>query len=138
MQNRIAAAGGAALAVACLAACSSPPMPSPPAAGVTINGGNVLQTQAVGCSQLQWMWTIDIGNAASGARVTVDTSGPTPAATTVHINSLGGFTGTYSQGNGTADTKVSGKTFTVAGTANGFDTTSNLPASAQYRIVARC
>ncbi len=138
MQNRFATAACAALTVACLAGCASPKAANPPAAGVTINGSDALQTQAVRCTQLQWTWRIDIGDAASGANVNVDTSKANPTATSVHINNVGGFSGIYSQDNGDADTRVSGETFTIAGTANGIQTETNQPASAQYKIVARC
>ena len=138
MQNRFAAPAGIALTVACLAGCSSPQAPGPPAAGVTINGSDALQTQAVTCRQLQWTWTIDIGDAASGANLSVGTGEQKPAAISVHINNVGGFSGMYSQSDGAADTRVSGETFTIAGTANGIRTDTKEPASAQYKIVARC
>ena len=138
MQNRFAAAAGIALTVACLGGCSSHELPGPPAAGVTINGSDALQTHAVTCKQLQWTWRIDIGDAASGADVIVDTSKENPAATSVHINNVGGFSGIYSQNNGAADTRVSGETFTIAGTANGVRTDTREPASARYRIVVTC
>jgi lipoprotein LpqH len=123
MHNGIAAAAGV-LTIAVLAGCSAPKMPNPPAAGVTVNGSNALQTRAVQCTQLQWTWMIDIGQ--------------TPSATLVHIHNVGGFSGIYSQGNGDADTRVSGQTFTISGTANGIHTDTNQPASAHYTIVARC
>jgi lipoprotein LpqH len=137
MHNGIAAAAGV-LTIAVLAGCSAPKMPNPPAAGVTVNGSNALQTRAVQCTQLQWTWMIDIGDTGSGANVHIDTSGQTPSATLVHIHNVGGFSGIYSQGNGDADTRVSGQTFTISGTANGIHTDTNQPASAHYTIVARC
>jgi len=138
MHNRFAVAAGAAVTIALLAGCSSPQPPTPPSAGVSINGGNALQTEAVECTQLQWSWTIDIGDTESGAKVNIDGSGQTPTATSVHIHNVGGFSGISSQGNGNADTRVSDQTFTITGTANGIDTDSARPASAQYKIVARC
>ncbi|MBV8348181.1 MAG: lipoprotein LpqH [Mycolicibacterium sp.] len=137
MHNRFAAAAGA-LAIAVLAGCSSPQLPNPPAAGVTINGSSALQTQAVHCTQVQWAWTINIGDAGSGANVNIDTSGQAPSTTSVHIHNVGGFSGIYSQGNGDADTRVSGVTFTITGTANGIHTETAEAASADYKIVARC
>ena len=137
MHNRYAAAAGA-LTIAVLAGCSSPQMPNPPAAGVTINGSSALQTQAVQCRRLQWTWMINIGDAGSGADVDIDTSGRTPSTTSVHIHNVGGFSGIYSQGNGDADTRVSDETFTITGTANGIHTETAEAASARYKIVARC
>jgi hypothetical protein len=138
VRNRLAIAIGIGVAVACLAGCSAANAPSPPAAAVTINGSSALQTHAVTCRQLQWTWMIAIGDAASGADVSVDTSKQTPTATAVHINGVGGFSGISSQGNGDVDTRVSGEIFTVAGTANGVRTDTHEPASASYKIVARC
>ena len=137
MHSGFAAAAGV-LTMAVLAGCSTPKMPNPPAAEVTINGSNALQTQAIHCRQLQWTWMIDIGDPSSGANVNVDTSGQTPSATSVNIHNVGGFSGIYSHGNGDADTRVSGQTFTVSGTANGIHTDTDQPATAHYTIVARC
>lgn len=142
MHRPTAAVGSAALIVACLAGCSSSKAPSAPAAGVTINGSNALQTQTVHCRQLQWTWMIDIGTDdgpnSSGAQINLDAGGRQPTAMSVHIHNVGGFSGIYSQGNGEADVRVSGETFTVSGTANGIHTDTHEPASAQYRIVTRC
>jgi ipoprotein LpqH len=129
---------GIALTIGGLAGCAPARPPSPPAAAVTIDGRSALQTQSVTCNQQQWTWMVAVGDTASGAEFTVDTSKDKPAAVSVHINNVGGFSGIYSQGNGDADTRVSGEIFTIAGTANGIHTDTQEPASAQYKIVARC
>ena len=138
MQSRFVTAAGFVLAAACLAACSSSAAPNPPSAAVTINGIDALQTHAVKCTQLQWTWMINVGDTASGATITVDPSNETPTTTAVHITNVGGFSGIYSQNNGAADTRVSGETFTIAGTANGVHTDTWEPTSARYKIVAQC
>ena len=52
---------------------------------------------------------------------------------------MGGFTGLYSQGgNGDANMSFSGDKYTISGTANGFKTDTNEPASAAFKISATC
>ena len=140
MQNRIAAATAAVLAVAALGACSSRPQSQiSSTASVTVNG-NDAKINVVKCSQLEWYRTIDIGGDVAGAKVVID--GRTQPLTTmsVRIQNLGGFTGMYSKGDGgDADMSLSGEKFTITGTANGFKTDKpGEPASAAFKIVATC
>jgi ipoprotein LpqH len=139
VQNRIAAAIAAVLAVAALGACSSRPTQISSTASVTVNG-NDAKINVVKCSQLEWYRTIDIGGDVAGAKVVID--GRTQPLTTmsVRIQNLGGFTGMYSKGDGgDADMSLSGEKFTITGTANGFKTDNpGEPASAAFKIVATC
>ena len=140
MQNRIAAATAAVLAVAALGACSSRPQSQiSSTASVTVNG-NDAKINVVKCSQLEWYRTIDIGGDVAGAKVVFD--GRTQPLTTmsVRIQNLGGFTGMYSKDDGgDADMSFSGEKFTITGTANGFKTDKpGEPASAAFKIVATC
>jgi hypothetical protein len=140
VQNRIAAATAAVLAVAALGACSSRPQSQiSSTASVTVNG-NDAKINVVKCSQLEWYRTIDIGGDVAGAKVVID--GRTQPLTTmsVRIQNLGGFTGMYSKGDGgDADMSLSGEKFTITGTANGFKTDKpGEPASAAFKIVATC
>jgi len=140
MPNRIAAAGGAALTVVVLAACSSGPQtPLSSAASVTVDGHDA-KIQVVKCGQLQWDRTIDIGGDFSGAKAVIDQSAHPLTATSVRIQNLGGFTGGYSQGSGgSASVTLNGDTFTIAGSANGFKTDKpGEPATADFKIVVTC
>ncbi|OBG60025.1 hypothetical protein A5702_05170 [Mycobacterium sp. E3339] len=123
-----------------LGACSSrPPSQIASTASVTIDG-NDRNFHIVKCGQLEWTRTIDIGGDFAGAKVVIDESGQQPAATSVHIRNLGGFSGMYSRGgDGTADTSMSGGKYTISGTANGYKTDKpGEPASAPFKIVVTC
>jgi Mycobacterium 19 kDa lipoprotein antigen len=141
----------AAVAVTGLAACSSTPQANHPSqASVTINGNTVASRQRVTCSQQantlpgsqpQWYWTIAVGDReVSGVRALLNGSGDKLTAESVHILNLGGFTGTYSMDNGgEASASFGSETFTITGTADGFNTYKpGEPASATFKIVATC
>ena len=128
MQLRAVAA--AALIVIDVAGCSSSP-PSTPAeqagalpagtAVVTIDDTTTITSHAVSCLPIEYWTKITIGDASAGVLITVD-SGNQLAAWTVAFNNLGGFTGSYLldlQGDARVD--VVGQTYTVAGTARGFN-----------------
>jgi ipoprotein LpqH len=140
MLNRIAAAA-VALAVAVLGACT--PRPQTPLAGtasVTVNG-NVAKFNIVNCTQVEWYRTIRIGGELSGVTVAVDERREPVIAESVRIQNLGGFTGTYSQGDGSdaANISLSNGKFTITGTAHGYKVDKpGEPATANFKIVAAC
>ena len=140
MQNRIAAAAAAVLAVAGLCACSPRPHTQISSrASVTVNG-NDAKINVVRCSQLEWYRTIDIGGDFAGAKVVIDERAQPLSTMSVRIQNLGGFTGMYSKDDGgSADMSLSGDKFTITGTATGFkiDKPSE-PASADFKIIATC
>jgi ipoprotein LpqH len=120
----------AATAVTAIAGCSSePPDYQPPpgalAAGtaqVTINGQDTGTTDAVQCSSTGSLTTITTGDQASGVTAMVSNQDQL-AAESVAINNLGGFTGSYNAGlGGTAKVAMTGRTYDITGTADGFDT----------------
>ncbi len=140
MRNRIAPAAAAALAVACLGACT--PRPQTQASGtatVTVDGHDT-KFQIVSCTQVAWIRTIAIGSDAAGAKVVVDQRKDPITAESVRIQNLGGFTGMYSQGDGgDATLSHSGGRFTITGTANGYKVdTPGEPASATFKVIAEC
>ena len=140
MPNRIAAAAGAVLTVAVVGACT--PRPQPPlssAASVSVNG-NDAQIHNVTCSQLEWYRTIDIGGEYSGAAIVIDEHAQPLVAKSVRIKNLGGFTGMHSNDDaGNADVSLSGDSFTITGTANGFKTDKpDEPATAVFKTTATC
>jgi lipoprotein LpqH len=127
VDNRFAAVC-TPLAVAGLAACSSPPPlpPQPPGAlppvtaHVTINGQEAGTTHNVSCNQTGWSHSFTTGDNASGTTAVVDT-GDKVTARSVQIRNLNGFTGSFSAGTyGNADATISGQTFTITGTALGY------------------
>jgi ipoprotein LpqH len=142
MPNRPALATAAALVAVGLSACSSEPQPQHPnGASVTINGNTVLNKQPVKCVQQQWYWLINIGDQnVSGVKATVNGNGKTLFPNSVQIRNLGGFTGMYAAENGgNADMTFSQATFTITGTAEGFNTAKpDERAKATFKIVATC
>jgi ipoprotein LpqH len=140
MRIRIAAAA-AALAVALLAACTTrPPSQIASTASVTVNG-NEKKFNLVKCSQVEWYRTIDIGGDFSGAKVQVDERREPVTTQSVRIQNVGGFTGMYSQGDGSdaANTNLSDGRITIAGTAHGSKTDKpSEPATATFKIIVTC
>jgi ipoprotein LpqH len=131
----------AAPAVALLGACTpQPATPSASTASVTVDGKEK-KFHMVKCSQVEWFRTIDIGGDFSGAKVQVDGRGEPVTAQSVHIRNVGGFTGMYSQGDGSdaASTKLSDGKFTIAGTAHGSKSDNpSEPATATFKIFVTC
>jgi len=142
VQNRIALAAVAVLIVAGLAGCSSEKQASHPSqASVTINGNTVANQKAVTCAQQEWYWTIAIGDQdVSGIKALVNKTDDKFTAQSVHIVNMGGFTGTFAKGDGEdASASFSSETFTITGTAKGFNTYApNESATATFKIVATC
>ena len=140
MQNRIAAATVAVLAVAGLGACSPRPQTQISSTATVTVDGNDAKVNVVRCNQLEWYRMINIGGDLAGAKVVVDQRAQPLSTISVRIQNLGGFTGMYSTGDGgDADMSFSGEKFTITGTANGFKTDKpGEPASAAFKIVATC
>jgi hypothetical protein len=121
-------AGASLLVGNVVVGCSSPPAAPAPAgtvpagtAAVTINDQKLATSQAVDCTFIQSMTTIKTGDDAAGATVVVDNATKLDAKS-VDIRNLGGFTGSYRQDLGEdATVSLLGRTFTIAGTADGFN-----------------
>jgi hypothetical protein len=130
-----------------LAACSSPPPEYRPPAGalvagtahVTVNGQDTGTTDAVQCNATGHLTTITTGDQASGVTAMVSNSAEL-TADSVAINNLGGFTGSYNSGlGGTAKIKMTGKTYDISGTADGFATDNpSFRASGSFAIKVAC
>ncbi|TPG37300.1 hypothetical protein EAH80_00045 [Mycobacterium hodleri] len=126
--------------------CSTPPA-APPRAGtipagtaeVTVNGQKLATSEAVDCAFIQSMTTITTGDNAAGTTVVVDNADKLEAKS-VDIRNLAGFTGSYWQSlGGDATVSLLGRTFTIAGTADGFnadDPSMRTPGS--FSIKASC
>ncbi|AGZ50524.1 hypothetical protein B1T45_19890 [Mycobacterium kansasii] len=143
MQHRIGAvstAAVAALSVAVLGACGAPSAARISSTATVSVNGNEVRPHLVRCVQLEWYRTIEVGNGDSGATVVIDQWAVPITAKSVRIRNLAGFTGLYSEGDGgSAKAGFGDSGFTVSGTADGFNTVApNQPATAEFRIVARC
>src|SRR3977135_3847254 len=113
-----------------VAGCSSGPPDYKPAPGtlvagtaqVTVNGKNTGTTEAVQCTPAGSLTTITTGDHASGVTALVSNKDGLPPAA-VDINNVGGFTGSYNAGlGGTAKVTMTGRTYDITGTADGFNT----------------
>jgi lipoprotein LpqH len=120
----------AAAATLAVAACSSGPPDYRPAPGtlvpgtaqVTVNGQNIGTTEAVQCTPAGSLTTITTGDQTSGVSALISNKDELAAAA-VNINNVGGFTGSYNAGlGGTAKVTMTGRTYDISGTADGFDT----------------
>lgn len=129
VKNRFVGTAVVALASGVIAGCSSDPAPAPPLPGtlaagtakVAINGTEMGATQAVRCTVVGPVTTINTGDDAAGLTAVV-ASADKLTASSVSIRNLSGFTGSYNQGLGDANAKVglTGRTFDISGTAQGF------------------
>jgi ipoprotein LpqH len=137
---------GAVLVAAITAGCSSlqqePAQPGalvPGTAEVTINDQKLSTFQSVDCTPAGDTVTIATGNANSGATVVV-ANGDKQVVRAVTINDLGGFTGSYTQDlAGAASVSMTGATYAVTGTADGFQTDNpSFRANGTFTIKAAC
>lgn len=131
-----------------VAGCSSPPPASSSlprgalasgTAHLTIDGKDAGTTHDVNCRADGLLMNIATGNDKAGARALLDQTGPL-AATSVSINNVGGFTGSYEHGlNGSAEAKMNGQTYVIDGTADGFGTDSpSFRTSKTFEIKVAC
>jgi ipoprotein LpqH len=135
------------VAVAAIAGCSSEPPEYKPVPGalvagtaqVTINGQDTGTTDAVQCSSAGSLTMIDTGDQAAGVTAMVSSTDELTAES-VGINNLGGFTGSYNAGlGGTAKVTMTGRTYDIIGTADGFDTANpSFRVSGTFAIKVSC
>ncbi|MDA4106746.1 lipoprotein LpqH [Mycolicibacterium holsaticum] len=113
-----------------LAGCSSGPPEYQPGPGelvagtaeVAVNGQEPETTAAVRCDSTGPLTTITTGNETSGVTAMVSNEDALKAES-IRINEVGGFTGSYNAGLGDpADVTMTGRTYEITGTAEGFDT----------------
>lgn len=138
MKRRFLAA--AAVLVAVVAGCSSPPAAlSSHDAKVLINGKATNALQPVTCYQTGESWTIETLDKEPGFTATINL-GDTVTAETVNIRNLGNFTGTYWEDNlGKGQAKVSSGKFNVSGEAQGaFADKPNQSTTATFDITTDC
>jgi hypothetical protein len=106
---------------------------------VTINNRALPATTAVKCAPIGSLTTITTGDPAAGVTALVSNeTGLT--AKSVSINDLGGFTGSYMDGlDGKTDVRMTGETYIIRGTADGFDTDNpSMRATGTFAIQVAC
>jgi ipoprotein LpqH len=137
----------AAAALLTVAGCSSGPPDYKPAPGtlvagtaqVTVNGQNAGTTEAVQCTPAGSLTTINTGDQSSGVSALISNKREL-TADAVSINNVGGFTGSYNAGlGGTAKVTMTGRTYEITGTADGFDTANpSFRTSGTFAIKVAC
>jgi ipoprotein LpqH len=149
VKNGFVAVGALAV-VAGIAGCSSssPSPPQPPGAlpvdtaHITVNGQSAGTMRSVTCSQVDQYMNIDTGDNKTGVSAVVQSvqGGFKLAAKSVQIRNLGGFSGNYVDGIvGNADATVAGNSYTISGTADGFNTDKpDTRTTATFQIKASC
>jgi lipoprotein LpqH len=136
-----------ATAALALAGCSSGPPDYEPAPGtlvagtaqVTVNGQDAGTTEAVQCDSTGPLTTITTGDQTAGVTAMVSNQDEL-VAETVTIRDLGGFTGSYNAGlGGEAEVTMTGRTYDITGTADGFNTDSpSFRVSGTFAIKVSC
>ncbi|MGV0793479.1 lipoprotein LpqH [Mycolicibacterium sp. XJ1819] len=118
---------GACVFAFVLAGCSnSAPAEPPPGilsagtAEISIDGANVETTHDVHCTTGETVVTVNTGNDDSGTTSAIDTADGL-VVQFAQFRNVGGFTGSYwADLDPEAEAQISGHTFTLSGTANGF------------------
>jgi lipoprotein LpqH len=137
----------AAAALLAVAGCSSGPPEYKPAPGtlvagtaqMIVNDQNTGTTKAVQCTPAGWLTTIATGDQTSGI-TTVISNKDELTTEAVSINNVGGFTGSYNAGlGGTAKVTMTGRTYDISGTADGFTTANpSFRTSGTFAIKVSC
>jgi hypothetical protein len=137
----------AAAALMAVAGCSSGPPDYKPAPGtlvagtaqVTVNGQNTGTTEAVQCTPAGSLTTITTGDQSSGVSAVISNKDQLTTES-VGINNVGGFTGSYNAGlGGTAKVTMTGRTYDISGTADGFSTADpSFRTSGTFAIKVSC
>lgn len=137
----------AAVAATLVASCSSPPKPEPLPQGaltagtarVTVDGKDLGDFHTVQCSPAESLVIIDTGNDQQGSTAMVSKA-DSLTAKFVMIRDLGGFTGSYNEGlGGNAAVSMDGATYTITGTADGFNTDKpSFRSSGTFTIKVAC
>ena len=129
----------AAVLVAGLAGCSSPPSAlGGTTAKVTIDGKDTGNPHAVTCSQTGWVWTIETPDKAKGFTAVLGTGGDVTVKS-VDFRDFAGFSGTSWGDIGKAEVTGVGGKYTITGSADGnFTDNPGKGVSATFRIEADC
>lgn len=147
MTTRWASGAWAAASALAIAGCSStPPEYTPPpgsliagTAQLTINGQDLGTTDTVQCREAGPLMSIKTGDTASGISALVAAEDELEVQE-VAIRDLGGFTGSFNAGlGGAATVTMTGRTFAINGTADGFETANpSFRKSGTFEIKVAC
>ena len=106
---------------------------------MTVNNQDLGTTAAVACSPAGPLTTITTGDPTAGTTAILDNAHGL-LAKSVSITDLAGFTGSYWQDlDGSAEVRMTGRTYLITGTAAGFTTeTRTTRTSARFTIRVSC
>ncbi|WP_163886729.1 lipoprotein LpqH [Mycolicibacterium hippocampi] len=150
MITRWAVTAGIAAVALAAAGCSSsqPPVYDPPpgeliagTAQVTVNGEDIGTTESVQCSEAGPLTTITTGEGGESSGVSaLLASEEELVVKNVSVRDLGGFTGSFNEGlGGDATVTMDGRTYTIDGTAEGFETADpSFRTSGTFKIKVAC
>jgi lipoprotein LpqH len=148
VHKRFRNASVAVVVAASISACSLSPGATPPQPGtlpagtaqVTINDQALPLTRTVTCMPVGSLTMITTGDTAAGTNAVVSNQNSLTAKV-VNITDLGGFTGSYTHGldGSKADVAMTGYTYTIRGSAEGFDTKNpSMRAAGTFTIKVAC
>lgn len=134
--------------LAAVAGCSSHTAPPPPTpagsltagtARITVNDDDLGEFHAVQCTPAGAYLTISTGNDQQGSTAVISNADGL-VAKSVSLRDLANFTGSFNEGlGGKADVSLSGSTYTITGTADGFATDKpSFRSSGTFTIKAAC
>jgi hypothetical protein len=147
VHKRFQNTSAAVVVAASISACSSSPGAAAPQPGtlpagtaqVMINDQALPMTHAVTCTLAGPLTMITTGDTAAGTNAIVSNQNSLTAKA-VNITDLGGFTGSYTHDlDGKADVTMNGYTYTIRGSAEGFDTKNpSMRAAGTFAIKVAC
>ncbi|MBV5242039.1 MULTISPECIES: lipoprotein LpqH [Mycolicibacterium] len=151
MSTRWTLAASTAVAALAVAGCASSPPEYDPAPGtlvagtaqITVNGNDLGITDTVQCDPagtLTMMRTRDPDDPDAPGISAIIASEDELVVRGVGINDLGGFTGSYNRGlGGEATVSMTGRTYDISGTADGFDTDNpSFRTTGNFQIKIAC
>jgi len=108
-------------------------------ANITVNNDDLGEFHAVQCTSAGPYLTISTGNDQQGSTVVVSNADGL-VAKSVSIRNLGNFTGSFNEDlGGKAAVSLDGATYTITGTADGFDTDKpSFRSNGSFTIKAAC
>lgn len=151
MSTRWTLAASAAVAALAVAGCASSPPEYNPAPGtlvagtaqITVNGNDLGLTDTVQCDPagtLLMMTTRASDDPEAPGITAMIASADELVVRQVGIHDLGGFTGSYNEGlGGEATVSMTGRTYDISGTADGFDTDNpSFRTTGNFQIKIAC
>lgn len=128
----------AAIVCVAVAGCSGQEQVEPQPGEVVLDG-TAHTAQSTTCGQDEWLLRIETKAGPTESRAFLRLEGETPSVDNVTFASAEGFNGSAGDGVGSVQATVAQSTYTITGTAEGFDRDKpGQKRSADFRIEAPC